>query len=233
MSDRKYERRRMSVEDIHCELTGSLKRAMIDTEVKTPRGMVEQIWKRFAKGFKETPVMDASDREKGKVQCASCGGRRDQHGVKAPCPRFVTPPDMNAKAAPDPFDAGNARIIIHGAPINGLSGDLARLAPAYPGAIIDKTPVSAPDATQALCSKIGALERSMMTEALQLENRLHHAIARIEALEKQIAKTPSFDPRLERAARERPDYTKWIDDEDCLGDDGTRDVPQVKPRVIF
>lgn len=66
-----------------------------------------------------------------------------------------------------------------------------------------------------------------------LQRTINMMGAKIEALEKQAARAPNFDPKLHKAIKEPTDYTKVFDsDEDGL-EEGYNGWPKVRARVVF
>jgi hypothetical protein len=61
---------------------------------------------------------------------------------------------------------------------------------------------------------------------------LNEANRKIQALEK-MAQQHSFNPRVERAMREKIDYTQWRDEEDNMTDEDRGIPPPPKERTVF
>jgi len=56
-------------------------------------------------------------------------------------------------------------------------------------------------------------------------------MTKIDGLEKMMNRI-NLDPKLERAFKDKVDYTTWVDEEDCMTDE-TRGVPQAREKVKF
>lgn len=160
--------------------------------------------------------------------CASCGATRAAHAVPGqPCPRFVelAPPTQSSPIPPFPCDIGSIKIegVIH---INDQP-------------VCPSPPDPSPEIKAYIDRRLANLEHSLQTRVTTMHREFMAATdltyrrltQRLTALEKKAA-SYSFDPRVERAMREKPDYTKWRDDEDNLTDN-TRQIPEPKPRVKF
>jgi hypothetical protein len=182
------------------------------------------------------------------AECASCGGRLDQHGPNQPCPRFV---NRVIAASPPPPSGGQIWW-------NGLAPRKSGKT-AMQQSFIDEWQVAAIDWSRdaKLDSIISSPKEAALTpervlaaareDMRQLKfatdqrlreltdvagERMNAMADEIDRLKKQLASF-NWNPRMEKALHEKIDYTKMhSEDEDGLEED-YRGWPTPKDKIIF
>lgn len=180
-------------------------------------------------------LVGSFDPAPSKVPCAACGVPMDKHGVAMPgklsCPRYVKPPNLQPSVLTHPSPFGNPppspNQLVGGGKV--LPGIYQWFDPNDPQSRKD----ASHDAFTVSATVVRKLEEQM-NHLLRVVDSLNTCInqqaAHIAKLEK-AQKSYDFNPRIERAMRERPDYTQWVDEEECLTSVERGPVP--KEKVIF